>query len=182
MMFLTIKPSEPRVRIDACHFGNDLVSLLACGIAPINTLINICLPETGDFLQNQKTHKPIKHSPHCPQQADRSFWPLSPYFTVRTQGVLSPVSKHVQPGGMGKVPGGNSAQCRCTAVPTAGRYAAAAGQQQGPTLSKEAWSQERGVGGATGHWAGGDGRTLSGPGGLLSKEPLPPKIRPLLSH
>lgn len=80
MMFLTIKPSELRVRTDACHFGNDLVSLLARSIAPINTLINICLPETGDFLQNQKTHKPIKHSPHCPQEADRRFLASEPIF------------------------------------------------------------------------------------------------------
>lgn len=44
MMSLTVKPSELWVRIDACHFGNNLVSLLAHMVFLLNILINICRP------------------------------------------------------------------------------------------------------------------------------------------
>ena len=56
-MFLTVKPSEPWVRIDACHFDNDRALSLTHSLAPINTLINISAPRQVIFFQIRKpTH------------------------------------------------------------------------------------------------------------------------------
>lgn len=116
--------------------------MIGLGKAPINILMNICLPKTGDFFSK----------PENPQ-AYQAFTPLSStgrqdsecaYFTAQTQGVLSPVSKHVcSPRRGWEHAGDNSDPCPCTAVPTTGRYAAAACQQQAPAPSKGALSQER---------------------------------------
>lgn len=175
------KPSEPQVRIDTCHFGNDLLLLLAHMMALTNTLVSQHLSALRQVVFF-KTRKPASLSQVPPPSSPgkQQICPPSTYFTAGNQGAPSPVFKCVQPSGKGYVPGSNTAQWECTAVPTAGRHPTAAGNVGQPGASEE--PSERRVGRATGHLAGGDGGTRSAPRTSLSKEPLTPRIHPLLSH
>lgn len=131
--------------------------MIGLGKAPINILMNICLPRQATF-SKQKTHKPIKHSPHCPQQADR---PLSAYFTARTQGVLRPVSKYVcSPRWGWEHAGDNSDPCPCKLFPQLADTLQLPASNKGQHPARGPWAGE-GVGGATATWLRRDGRGSS---------------------